>query len=139
MVAARVHRMLRTNLCAAVPCNGHWPTWLHMSFAMQRDCLLRHSSAAAVPCGCHWPTHVCASAATAAQQLRCCLQIYGPESSGKTTLALHAIAEVQKKGGIACFVDAEHAFDPEYAQVGAGATCVCVRGGESPCVLPPVL
>lgn len=52
----------------------------------------------------------------------CCPQIYGPESSGKTTLALHAIAEVQKKGGIACFVDAEHAFDPEYAQVGAGAS-----------------
>jgi recombination protein RecA len=44
------------------------------------------------------------------------IEIFGPESSGKTTLALHAIAEVQKKGGIAAFVDAEHALDPEYAR-----------------------
>ena len=43
------------------------------------------------------------------------IEIYGPESSGKTTLALHAIANAQKNGGIAAFVDAEHAFDPEYA------------------------
>jgi len=43
------------------------------------------------------------------------IEIYGPESSGKTTLALHAIANAQKSGGIAAFVDAEHAFDPEYA------------------------
>jgi len=43
------------------------------------------------------------------------IEIYGPESSGKTTLALHAIAEVQKQGGIAAFVDAEHALDPTYA------------------------
>lgn len=43
------------------------------------------------------------------------IEIYGPESSGKTTLALHAIAEVQKAGGIAAFVDAEHALDPAYA------------------------
>jgi recombination protein RecA len=43
------------------------------------------------------------------------IEIYGPESSGKTTLALHAIAEVQKSGGIAAFVDAEHALDPAYA------------------------
>lgn len=43
------------------------------------------------------------------------IEIYGPESSGKTTLALHAIAEVQKAGGIAAFVDAEHALDPTYA------------------------
>ncbi|MEL7038888.1 MAG: recombinase RecA [Cyanobacteria bacterium J06592_8] len=43
------------------------------------------------------------------------VEIYGPESSGKTTLALHAIAEVQKAGGIAAFVDAEHALDPTYA------------------------
>jgi len=42
-------------------------------------------------------------------------EIYGPESSGKTTLTLHAIAEVQSKGGTAAFIDAEHAFDPEYA------------------------
>ncbi len=44
------------------------------------------------------------------------VEIYGPESSGKTTLALHAIAECQKKGGIAAFVDAEHALDPVYAK-----------------------
>ncbi len=44
------------------------------------------------------------------------IEIYGPESSGKTTLAQHIIAEVQKKGGIAAFVDAEHAMDPEYAR-----------------------
>ncbi len=43
------------------------------------------------------------------------IEIYGPESSGKTTLALHAIAETQKTGGIAAFVDAEHALDPTYA------------------------
>jgi len=43
------------------------------------------------------------------------IEIYGPESSGKTTLSLHAIAEVQKKGGKAAFIDAEHALDPEYA------------------------
>lgn len=44
------------------------------------------------------------------------IEIYGPESSGKTTLALHAIAEVQKKGGTAAFIDAEHALDPAYAK-----------------------
>ena len=44
------------------------------------------------------------------------IEIYGPESSGKTTLALHAIAEVQKKGGRAAFIDAEHAIDPIYAR-----------------------
>jgi recombination protein RecA len=44
------------------------------------------------------------------------LEIYGPESSGKTTLALHAIAEVQKRGGNAAFIDAEHALDPAYAR-----------------------
>jgi recombination protein RecA len=44
------------------------------------------------------------------------VEIYGPEASGKTTLALHAIAESQKKGGIAAFVDAEHALDPVYAR-----------------------
>ncbi|MBF2055673.1 MAG: recombinase RecA [Cyanobacterium sp. T60_A2020_053] len=43
------------------------------------------------------------------------IEIYGPESSGKTTLALHAIAEVQKAGGVAAFVDAEHALDPSYS------------------------
>ncbi|NLB25599.1 MAG: recombinase RecA [Bacteroidales bacterium] len=44
------------------------------------------------------------------------VEIYGPESSGKTTLAIHAIAEAQKAGGIAAFIDAEHAFDPYYAK-----------------------
>src|SRR5574344_1095930 len=44
------------------------------------------------------------------------IEIYGPESSGKTTLAIHAIAESQKKGGIAAFIDAEHAFDRFYAE-----------------------
>src|SRR5476649_1120493 len=44
------------------------------------------------------------------------IEIYGPESSGKTTLAIHAIAESQKQGGIAAFIDAEHAFDKFYAQ-----------------------
>jgi len=43
------------------------------------------------------------------------VEIYGPESSGKTTLTLHAIAEAQKAGGVAAFIDAEHALDPEYA------------------------
>ena len=43
------------------------------------------------------------------------IEIYGPESSGKTTLALHAVAELQKKGGTAAFIDAEHALDPQYA------------------------
>lgn len=44
------------------------------------------------------------------------LEIFGPESSGKTTLTLHIVAEAQKKGGIAAFIDAEHALDPEYAK-----------------------
>ena len=43
------------------------------------------------------------------------IEIYGPESSGKTTLALHAIAEAQKMGGVTAFIDAEHALDPVYA------------------------
>ena len=43
------------------------------------------------------------------------VEIYGPESSGKTTVTLHAIAEAQKQGGIAAFIDAEHALDPVYA------------------------
>ena len=43
------------------------------------------------------------------------VEIYGPESSGKTTLSLHAIAEAQKAGGVAAFIDAEHALDPVYA------------------------
>jgi recombination protein RecA len=45
------------------------------------------------------------------------IEIYGPESSGKTTLSLHAIAETQKAGGIAAFIDVEHALDPQYAKI----------------------
>src|SRR6201999_4043440 len=44
------------------------------------------------------------------------IEVYGPESSGKTTLALHVVAEIQKKGGIAAYIDAEHAMDPAYAK-----------------------
>ena len=44
------------------------------------------------------------------------IEVYGPESSGKTTVALHMISEVQKQGGIAGFIDAEHALDPVYAK-----------------------
>ena len=55
------------------------------------------------------------------------IEIYGPESSGKTTLAQHIVAECQKKGGIAAFVDAEHALDPEYAK--ADITEELVRSG----------
>ena len=45
------------------------------------------------------------------------IEIYGPESSGKTTVALHCVAEVQKQGGIAGFIDAEHALDPVYERI----------------------
>ncbi|KID30547.1 recombinase RecA [Prauserella rugosa] len=45
------------------------------------------------------------------------IEVYGPESSGKTTVALHAVANAQKNGGIAAFIDAEHALDPEYAKI----------------------
>ncbi|MCE2138380.1 DNA recombination/repair protein RecA, partial [Streptococcus thermophilus] len=44
------------------------------------------------------------------------VEIYGPESSGKTTVALHAVAEVQKQGGTAAYIDAENALDPVYAE-----------------------
>ena len=44
------------------------------------------------------------------------IEVFGPESSGKTTLALHVVAEAQKTGGYAAFIDAEHAMDPEYAK-----------------------
>ena len=44
------------------------------------------------------------------------IEVYGPESSGKTTIALHTVAEAQKQGGIAAFIDAEHALDPVYAK-----------------------
>lgn len=55
------------------------------------------------------------------------IEIYGPESSGKTTLTLHAIAEIQKAGGQAAFIDAEHALDPEYAKrIGVNTTDLLV-------------
>ena len=44
------------------------------------------------------------------------VEVYGPESSGKTTIALHAIAEIQKRGEVCAFIDAEHALDPMYAK-----------------------
>ena len=44
------------------------------------------------------------------------IEIYGPESGGKTTLALHIVAEAQREGGVAAFIDAEHALDPKYAK-----------------------
>ncbi|HYJ76533.1 MAG TPA: DNA recombination/repair protein RecA, partial [Kineosporiaceae bacterium] len=44
------------------------------------------------------------------------IEVFGPESSGKTTVALHAVANAQRAGGIAAFIDAEHALDPEYAK-----------------------
>jgi recombination protein RecA len=53
------------------------------------------------------------------------VEIYGPESSGKTTLALHVIAEAQKKGGICAFIDAEHALDPIYAASSASMSTTC--------------
>lgn len=60
------------------------------------------------------------------------VEIFGPESSGKTTLALHAIAESQKTGGIAAFVDAEHALDPQYAaQLGVDVDSLLVSQPDS--------
>ena len=58
--------------------------------------------------------------------------MYGPESSGKTTLALHAMAEVQKSGGTAALIDAEHAFDPEYSKVDPPVLCQSPIPGASP-------
>ena len=55
------------------------------------------------------------------------IEIYGPESSGKTTVALHCVAEVQKRGGIAGFIDAEHALDPVYAKnIGVDIVCITI-------------
>ena len=53
------------------------------------------------------------------------IEIYGPESSGKTTVALHAVANVQKAGGVAAFIDAEHALDPIYAAKLAWTSTSC--------------
>lgn len=55
------------------------------------------------------------------------MQIFGPESSGKTTVALHAMAEVQKAGGTVALIDAEHAFDPSFAKVRSGSYSCQVR------------
>ena len=60
------------------------------------------------------------------------IEIYGPESSGKTTLALHAVAEAQKKGGIAAFVDAEHALDVGYARSSACAPTISSSRSPTP-------
>lgn len=54
------------------------------------------------------------------------IEIYGPESSGKTTIALHIIAEAQKKNGIVAFIDAEHALDPTYAENSELISTVCI-------------
>lgn len=66
------------------------------------------------------------------------VEIYGPESSGKTTLALHAIAESQKQGGIAAFVDAEHALDPQYGEYYTSTFTLVVgwRVGHLPLYFP---
>ena len=84
------------------------------------------------------------------------IEVYGPESSGKTTIALQAVAEVQKRGGRAAFIDAEHALDPIYAQAlgvninelllsqpdtGEQALEICealVRSNATPCSPCPV-
>ena len=60
------------------------------------------------------------------------IEIYGPESSGKTTLTLHAIAEAQKAGGIAAFIDAEHALDPVYAKKLGVDVCISTTGIAGP-------
>ena len=69
------------------------------------------------------------------------IEIYGPESSGKTTLAIHAIAEAQKAGGIAAFIDAEHAFDRFYAEkLGVDVANLWISqpdNGEQALPLPP--
>ncbi|MSP26800.1 MAG: recombinase RecA [Myxococcales bacterium] len=60
------------------------------------------------------------------------VEIYGPESSGKTTLCLHAIAEAQRAGGVAAFIDAEHAFDPAYAEaIGVDLKCLLLSQPDS--------
>jgi hypothetical protein len=93
----------------------------------------RHRYASAPPCRAPHPPTPSAHAQTPTRPPRTHAhhhrhqQIFGPEASGKTTLALHAIAEVQKLGGVALFIDAEHAFDAQYAQVCVWA-CIGVCG-----------
>src|SRR5688572_24048476 len=70
---------------------------------------------------CDWSSDVCSSDLDIALGIGGLpkgrvVEIYGPESSGKTTLAIHVIAEAQKKGGMCAFIDAEHAFDATYAK-----------------------
>ena len=60
------------------------------------------------------------------------VEIYGPESSGKTTIALHVIAQSQKLGGTAAFIDAEHALDPVYAETWACAWTTCTFRSRTP-------
>ena len=58
------------------------------------------------------------------------IEVFGPESSGKTTLTLHAIAEAQKAGGVCAFIDAEHALDPQYARaIGVNLSELLRHGG----------
>ena len=70
------------------------------------------------PCPWIWPW---ASAASPGR----IIEIYGPESSGKTTLALHIVAEAQKRGGEVAFIDAEHALDPYYARAWGWTSTPC--------------
>jgi RecA/RadA recombinase len=60
------------------------------------------------------------------------VEIYGPESSGKTTLALHIVASGQKRGGEAAFIDAEHALDPTYAQALGVTSTACSSPSRTP-------
>lgn len=60
------------------------------------------------------------------------IEIYGPESSGKTTVALHSVAEAQKLGGTAAFIDAEHALDPVYAKHSALTLTACWSPSRTP-------
>ena len=65
------------------------------------------------------------------------LQVFGPESSGKTTLAMHAIGAVQKQGGTAALIDAEHAFDPVYSRVSAATVLILHCGVPLPSAYHP--
>ena len=69
--------------------------------------------------------HLSRAPCRSVKQIRLLLQVFGPESSGKTTLALHAMAAVQKQGGTALLVDAEHAFDPLYSKVCSYSVAPC--------------